>query len=111
HLPEVSAHIGGDLPQPWLVVEGLREGCRLAEVIEHLPDLAKWPERIAQVYPKVDGLLLHGTALWAMREGCEGLVAARYDLSEGRTRQRPGTCLRIVRHRLVPHLAPQGMLG
>src|SRR5262245_45431265 len=41
HLPEISAHIGGDLPQSWLVVEDFSEGCRLAEVVEHL---SKFPE-------------------------------------------------------------------
>ena len=30
YLPEISAHIGGDLPQPRLVVEGLGEGGSLA---------------------------------------------------------------------------------
>ena len=30
YLPEISAHIGGDPPQPRLVVEGLGEGCSLA---------------------------------------------------------------------------------
>src|SRR5262249_51657199 len=37
-LPKISAHIGGDPPQSRLVVENLREGCSLAEVVEHLPD-------------------------------------------------------------------------
>ena len=41
HLPKISAHIGGDPPQPRLVVEGLGEGCSLAEVVEHLPDFSE----------------------------------------------------------------------
>src|SRR5262245_30461766 len=63
HLPEISAHIGRDPPQPWLVVEGFSEGCSLAEVVEHLPEFSDSPERMPQVEPEVDGLLLRGAAL------------------------------------------------
>ena len=64
-----------------------------------------------QVEPEVDGLLLRGAALREMREGCQGLLEARHDLAQGRTRQRLGPGLPTVRHGLVPDLAPQGMLG
>jgi hypothetical protein len=111
HLPEISAHIGGEPPQSQLVVENLREGCSLAEVVEHLPDFPESPECRPQVEPEVDGLLLRGTALREMREGCQGLLEARHDLSQGRARIRLGTGLPTVRHRLVPDLAPEGMLG
>ena len=46
-----------------------------------------------------------------MREGCQGLLEAYYSFLEGRTRQRLGTGLPAVRHGLVPHLTPEGMLG
>src|SRR5882724_13378209 len=58
HLPQISAHKGGDPPQPRLVAEALGEGGSLAEVVEHLPEFAECPERIPQVEPEVDGLLL-----------------------------------------------------
>ena len=63
-----------------------------------------------QVESEVDGLLLRGTALREMREGCQGLLEARHNLSQGRTRERLGTGLPTVRHGLVPDLASEGML-
>ena len=111
HLPEISAHIGGNPPQSRLVVEGLGEGCSLAQVVEHLPDFSECPERTPQVEPEVDGLLLRGAALREMLEGCQCLLEARHGLSKGRTRERLGTGLPTVRHGLVPDLAPEGMLG
>jgi hypothetical protein len=50
HLPPISVQKGGDPPQPRPV----------AEVVEHLPAFAKCPERMPQVEPEVDGLLLRG---------------------------------------------------
>ena len=41
YLPAISTHIGGDPPQPWLVVEGLSKGFSLAEGVECLPDFPK----------------------------------------------------------------------
>jgi hypothetical protein len=61
-LPEVAAHIGGNPPQPQLVVEVLSEGCRFAEIVECPSDFSEGPERIPQVKPQVDGLLLRGAA-------------------------------------------------
>ena len=110
HCREMPAHIGGGPPQPRLVVEGLGEGCRLTEGVEHLPDVSEYQERRPQVESEVDGLLLRGTALREMREGCQGLLDARHNLSQGRTRERLGTGLPTVRHGLVPDLASEGML-
>jgi len=111
HRREMSAHIGGGPPQPRPVVEGLSEGCRLAEVVEHLPVISVVRERSPQVEPEVDGLLLRGAALREMRQGCEGLLEARRGLSQGRTRECPGPGLPTVRHGLVPDLASEGMRG
>src|SRR5262245_11218028 len=88
YLSKIAAHIGRDPSQPWLVVKGLGEGGSLAEVVEHLPEFPECYERSPQVEPEVDGLLLRGAALREMREGCQGLFAARHGLSQGRTRQR-----------------------
>src|SRR5262249_38989010 len=108
HRRQKSAHIGGSSPHARLVVKGLGEGCSLAEVVD-LPDVSEVRERISQAEPEVDGLLLRGTALRKMREGCQGLLAARHGLSQGRTCERLGTSLPTVSHGLVPDLAPQGM--
>src|SRR5262249_52071661 len=80
HIIEISAHIGRDSPQPRLVVDGLGESFSLAQVVEHLPEFSESPERIPQVEPEVDSLLLRGAALWEMFEGCQSLLAARHDL-------------------------------
>src|SRR6266446_9809451 len=98
HLPQISAHMSGGPPQPRLVVEGLGEGGRLAEVVEHLPEFAEFRERTPQVEPEVDGLLLRGTALREMPEGGKGLLGPPHDLAEGRTRQRLGPGLPTVCH-------------
>ena len=110
HFPQISAHIGGDSPQPRLVVEGLGKGFSLAEVVEHLPEFSEVKSAVRRSN-RGHGLLLRGAALREMRKGCQGLLAARHNLSQGRTRERLGTSLPIVRHGLVPDLAPEGMLG
>src|SRR5262245_34979854 len=69
YLPEISAHIGRDPPQQWLVVEGSGEGCSLAEGVEHLPEFPECHECIPQVEPEVDGLLQRDAAFREMREG------------------------------------------
>src|SRR5262249_4103237 len=111
HVIEISAHIGGDPPQPRLVVKGLGESFSLAQVVEHLPEFSESPERMPQGEAEVDSLLLRGAALREMFEGCQGLLAARHAPSQGRTLERLGTGLPTVRHGLVPDLTPEGMLG
>ena len=44
---------------------GLGEGGSLAEVVEHRPEFPECHERIPQVEPEVDGLLLRGAAFQA----------------------------------------------
>jgi hypothetical protein len=111
HLPTISAHIGRDPPQPRLVIEGRGEGGSLAQVVECLPEFSECHERIPEVEPEIDGLLLRGAILWEMPEGCQGLLEAHHDLSEGRMRKRLGTSLPTVHQGLVPDLTPEGMLG
>ena len=46
-----------------------------------------------------------------MREGLEGLLEVSHRLAERGTVVGPGTGLLAVGHGLVPHLAPNGMMG
>src|SRR5262245_7910614 len=108
HLPQIAAHKGGDSPPPRLVAEGLSEGSRLAEVVEHRPQFAEFQERPPQVEPEVDGLLLRGLARREMPEGGQGLLEAPHALAEGPPRQRLGPSLPPVYHGLGPDLAAHG---
>src|SRR5262245_2022957 len=68
-------------------------------------------ERGAQGESQIDGLLLHGTCLWEVREDAERRLEVLYNLTAGRLCQGLFPCLPAVGQGLVPHFAPQGMMG
>ena len=57
HHSEVFGHIDGDLPQPLLIAQDLREALSLTQAVEDPLVLSKRKDRIAQVEAQVDGLL------------------------------------------------------
>ena len=68
-------------------------------------------ERRAQGEPEIDGLLACVALLRQMREGTERLLEVPHGLAVGRPRHGLLPRLPAVRQGLVPHLAPQGMVG
>ena len=68
-------------------------------------------ERRAQGEPEIDGLLARVALLWQMREGTERLLEVPHSLAVGRPRHGLLPGLPAVCQGLVPHLAPQGMVG
>ena len=93
------------------VVESLREGLGLAQRRQDTPEVARRQERRAQGEPEIDGLLARGALLWQMREGAERLLEVPHGLAVGRPPHGLLPRLPAVRQGLVPHLAPQGMVG
>ena len=68
-------------------------------------------ERRAQGEPEIDGLLARRARLRQMREGAERLLEVPHGLAVGRPRHGLLPRLLAIGQRLVPHLAPHGMVG
>ena len=68
----IRAPIGGDTPQPPLVVQGLGEGFGFTQVVEHAPKLPEWGESAPQVEPEINSLLTQVATLWEMLQGDQG---------------------------------------
>ena len=75
------------------------------------PDVLERAEGYAQGEPEVDGLLEGVAPLRQVREGAERLLKGPCGLTGSRPRQGLLPRLAAVRHGLVPHLPPQGMVG
>ena len=107
----MASQIGEDPPQPALIAQRLGEGLGLAQVFEDRPVISERKERIAQVEAQIDGLLDGVTTVREMLQRTQRLLEARHRLAVGRARHRLGPGLPAVAQGLVPHLAPQGMVG
>ena len=68
-------------------------------------------ERIAQGQPEIDGLLDRVPPFRQMLERAERLLEGPHRLTVGRMRHGFLSRLPAIRQGLVPHLAPQGMMG
>jgi hypothetical protein len=99
------------MARPTRVVEGCGEGCGLVQICQDTPSVARRPERHAQGEPEIDGLLARVALLWQMREGTERLFEGPHGLAVSRPRQGLLPRLPAVHQGLVPHFAPQGMVG
>ena len=68
-------------------------------------------QRASQRQAQLDGQHLRITGLGQVREGLEGLLEIPHRLVQCGTVVGPGTGLLAAGHCLVPHLAPEGMIG
>ena len=100
-----------DLSQPTRVVEGRHEGLGLAQIPRHASRVLERAEGYAQGEPEVDGLLEGVAPLRQVGERAERLLKGPCGLAGGRARHGLLPRLPAIRHGLVPHLAPQGMVG
>ena len=110
HDEEMCAHVGGDLPQPRLIVEGLGEAFSLAQGVEDAPKFSEWCEGIAQVEVQIDGLLTRLMPLWQVLQRSQGLLKAEHRLAVGRACYRLGTGLPEIGHGFVPDFTTQGVV-
>ena len=93
-----------------MVAQGLGERLRLAQIGEEAVTLSPLPE--GERRPKRMSMACScGATLGEMRQGDQRLLEARHRLPTGRACQRLVARLVAVGHGLVPHLAPQGMVG
>ena len=103
--------IDGHLPEPPLIVERPRQAFGFAETAEDPLEFSERKECSSQVEAKIDGLLQRLAGLGQMPEGRQRLLEAAHRLPVGRSRQCLGAGLTEVRDRLLPQLAPHGMVG
>src|SRR5437899_5199288 len=107
----MERHEGGNPSKPALIADPFGENFGLGEVVEDSRELSEGKERTAKVQPEIDTLLDGLATLGEMRECLERLLKARDRFPIGRPcgSLRPG--LTEVADGLVPHLAPEGMVG
>ena len=110
HKVETGDRKSETCPMPTWVVEGCREGFRLAQVRSGYAQVARRQKRSALGESEIDRLLARVVRLRQMREGAERLLERPHGLSVGRPRHGLLPRLSAVRQGLVPHLAPQGMV-
>jgi hypothetical protein len=108
---EMDCQKDRDPSQATRVVENRRQGLSFVQSRQDTPKVDRGPERRAQGEPQIKGLLAHVARLRQMWEGAECLLEILCSLAVGGPRYRLLSCLPAVRQGLVPHLAPQGMMG
>jgi len=100
-----------DPPQPMPIVEGRGEGFGLTQRRQDTLPVGRWHERREQGKVQIDGLLACVTRLRQMRQGTERLLDISHSLTIGRPCYSLLPRLSAVHQGLVPHLAPQSMVG
>ena len=100
-----------DLCQPTRVVEGLGEGLGLAQSRQDAPKVADGRSAERRASRRSMACSRVSRVLRQMREGTERLLEGPHGLAVGRPCHGLLPRLPAVRQGLVPHLAPQGMVG
>jgi hypothetical protein len=84
--PETIGHFAGDVRQPALVAQALRQGFGLAQGGQHPPPVAQAPERKVQGKSQLNGLFTHSTTLGQMLQRPQRLLKGGHSLAVGRAR-------------------------
>ena len=108
--PEYQGHTGEHPSQPGPIVERPGQGLGLAQQGEVPPILSQLGQRASQSEAEINGQHPGVAVLGQVREGLEGLLEGGHRLAERGAVVGPGAGLLAVGHRLVPHLAAQGMV-
>ena len=108
--PEYMGHRDQHPSQPRPIVERPGQGLGLAQQGEAPPILSHSGQRTSQSEAELEGQHPGVAVLGQVREGLEGLLEGGHRLAERGAVVGPGADLLAVGHRLVPHLAPQGMV-
>ena len=109
--PEPLGHPGQHLSQPGPIIEPPGQGLGLAQQDEAPPMLPQIAQRACRREAEIDGQSPGIAVFGQVCEGLEGLLEGGHRLAERGAVVGPGAGLLAVRHGLVPHLAPQGMMG
>ena len=104
-------HDRADPASPAVVVQPLGEGLRLAQALQHPPDFTELAQHRPQLEADLEALLQRGRALRQRREDPQRLLEPDPGLRKRRPRGRLGSGLPEIVHRLLPHLAPQRVMG
>src|SRR5262245_34128195 len=93
-----------------LIAEGIGQALRFAQIAEAGLELTKREEGESKIEAQIDGLLQGLPRFRQVTQGTQRLLEARHGFPIGRTGQ--GSCprLTLVRDRLVPDLAPKGVM-
>ena len=110
-LPGMLAHVRGDPSEPSLIAKLLGQAFGVAEMPEAGLEVTERPERVSEGEANVDGLLQRRRRLGKMAQGHQRLLEVGCRLAVGRPCEGFGPGLSQVRHRLLPHLAPEGVVG
>jgi hypothetical protein len=108
---EMVARGDGHPGEPSLVVERPGQPFGFAKVAEASLGLSQLEQHSPKLDPKVDGLLQRLAGLGQIRQGHQGLLEEDRRLAVGGPGERLGAGLSKVRHGLVPHLAPERVVG
>ena len=87
------------------------EGLGLAQALQHPPVLAELAQHRPQLEADLEALLERGRALRQRREHPQRLLEPAPGFRERRPRRRLESGLPEIGHRLLPHLAAEGVMG
>jgi hypothetical protein len=104
-------HERADSAASAVVVQPLGESLGLAQALQGLPDFRELGQHRSQLEADVEGQLQCRLALRQRLEGAERLLEPGPGVRERRPSGRLESGLPKVVHRLLPQLAPQGMMG
>ena len=104
-------HESADPASPAVVVQPLGEGLGLAQALQRPPDFTELDQHLPQLEADLEGLFQRGLALRQRLEDTERLLEPAPGVLERRPRGRLASGLPEIVHRLLPQLAPQGVMG
>ena len=104
-------HERADPASPAVVVQPLGEGLGLAQALQHPPDFTELVQHRPQLEADLEGLLQRGRALRQRLEDTQRLLEPAPGVRERRPRGRLESGLPEIVHRLLPQLAPEGVMG
>jgi hypothetical protein len=102
---------GRDPPQPVVIAQGFGEGLGFLQVDVDPLELAQKEERTTQVEAEINGLRLRIWMRWEPVQRVQRLLEVCHRLAVRRVGDGVGPGLAAVCYGLVPHFAPQGVVG
>jgi hypothetical protein len=106
-----AAHENADPASPAVVVQPLGKGLGLAQQFQLTPAFTERGQHRPQFEADLEGLLKRGLALRQRLESAERLLKPAPGVLERRPRGRLASGLLEIVHRLLPQLAPDGVMG
>ena len=104
-------HERADPTSAAVVVQPLGEGLGLAQALQRPPDFTELAQHRPQLEADLEALLQRGRALRQRLEDAQRLLEPGPGVRERRPRGRLASGLPEIVHRLLPQLAPEGVMG